>query len=144
MSHDPDLQRFVDAQRDTYETALRELREGRKRTHWMWFVLPQLRGLGRSAMAERYGLADADEARAYLAHPVLGPRLLECVRAMLHHRTETAEDILGGVDGMKFRSCMTLFMAVAPQVPEFEQALRQFHGGERDPHTMRLLQPSAE
>lgn len=139
MSHAADLQRFVDAQRDTYETALRELREGHKRTHWMWYVLPQLRGLGRSAMAERYGIADADEARAYIAHPVLGPRLRECVQAMLRHRTASAEDILGGVDAMKFRSCLTLFMEVAPHVPEFEQALRRFHGGERDLRTMELL-----
>ena len=90
-------------------------------------------------MAERYGIADADEARAYIAHPVLGPRLLECVKAMLRHRTETAEDILGGVDAMKFRSCLTLFMEAAPHVPEFEQALRRFHGGERDLRTMELL-----
>lgn len=133
------LQRFIDAQRDTYAGALEELRAGCKRTHWMWFVLPQLRGLGRSAMAERYGLADADEARAYLAHPVLGPRLMACVNAMLGHRTATAEDILGEVDAMKFRSCLTLFMAVAPEEPAFGAALRRFHGGERDPRTMASL-----
>lgn len=135
----PELQRFVDAQRDTYADALEELRDGRKRSHWMWFVLPQLRGLGRSPMAERYGLADAKEAREYLAHPVLGPRLLECVQAMMIHRSATAEDILGGVDAIKFRSCLTLFMTVAPHMPEFAQALRQFHGGVPDARTLQLL-----
>lgn len=135
----PNLQHFVDAQRDTYADALEELRGGRKQSHWMWFVLPQLRGLGRSPMAERYGLADAEEARAYLAHPVLGRRLLECVRAMMSHRTATAEEILGAVDAMKFRSCLTLFMRVAPQVPEFAQALQQFFDGAPDPRTLQLL-----
>lgn len=139
MTHTAHLQRFVDAQQSTYANALDELRAGRKRTHWMWYVLPQLRGLGRSAMAERYGLADAAEARAYLAHPVLGPRLLECVQAMLAHRTATAVDILGSVDAMKFRSCLTLFMQVAPQVPEFRRALHQFFGGMPDARTLEIL-----
>lgn len=133
------LQRFVDAQRDTYDDALEELRGGRKQSHWMWFVLPQLRGLGRSPMAERYGLADAEEARAYLAHPVLGRRLLECVQAMMGHRGATVEEILGAVDAMKFRSCLTLFMSVAPHVPEFAQALRQFYDGVPDARTLELL-----
>lgn len=143
MTHAADLQRFVEAQQSSYSDALEELGAGRKRTHWMWFVLPQLRGLGRSAMAERYGLADAAEARAYLAHPVLGPRLLECVQAMLLHRAVTADDILGSVDAMKFRSCLTLFMHVAPQVPELRQALQQFFGGVADPRTLELLRTSA-
>ncbi len=133
------LQRFVDAQQDTYADALDELRSGRKQSHWMWFVLPQLRGLGRSAIADRYGLAGAEEALAYLAHPVLGPRLLECVRVMLGHREPEAEQILGPVDAMKFRSCLTLFMRVAPEVPEFAQALGQFFGGDPDPGTLELL-----
>jgi uncharacterized protein (DUF1810 family) len=139
MTHAAELQRFVDAQQSVYAEALEELRAGRKRTHWMWFVLPQLRGLGNSPMAERYGLADAAEARAYLAHPVLGPRLLECVRAMLGHRAATANDILGGIDAMKFRSCLTLFMHVAPHVPEFTQALHQFFGGAADQRTLERL-----
>lgn len=142
MNHAADLQRFVDAQQTAYAEALAELRAGKKRTHWMWFVLPQLRRLGRSAMAERYGLADAEEARAYLAHPVLGPRLLECVRAMLMHRTDDAEQILGAVDAMKFRSCLTLFMQVGPQVPEFPQALQHFFAGVPDPRTLELLSGS--
>lgn len=136
------LDRFVDAQRDTYDEALEELRDGHKRTHWMWFVLPQLRGLGRSAMAERYGLSDADEAIAYAAHPVLGPRLVECVRALLAHRTLTAKEILGSIDAMKLRSCLTLFMHVAPQVPEFSLALRRFHGGQPDARTLQLIRES--
>lgn len=139
MPTSDDLQRFVDAQQDTYDAALDELREGRKRTHWMWFILPQLRGLGHSAMAQRFGLADANEAMAFVAHPVLGPRLVECVRALLAHRTSSAEDILGSIDAMKLRSCLTLFMQVAPQVPEFGQALEQFYRGERDPRTVQLL-----
>jgi uncharacterized protein (DUF1810 family) len=138
------LDRFVGAQQDLYADALAELRDGHKRTHWMWFVLPQLRGLGHSAMAERYGLADADEARAYLAHPVLGPRLLECVRALLAHRHASAEDILGSIDAMKLRSCLTLFMEVAPQVPEFAQALDRFYAGKRDTRTLQLLSPCRE
>ena len=133
------LQRFVDAQRDVYDEALDELRDGHKRTHWIWFVLPQLRGLGRSELAHRYGLADADEARAYLAHPVLGPRLLACVQALLVHRDRTADAMLGSVDAMKLRSCLTLFMQVAPQYPEFAQALQQFYRGEPDTQTLRLL-----
>ena len=143
MTPAADLQRFVDAQQSSYADALEELHAGRKRTHWMWFVLPQLRGLGHSPMAERYGLADATEARAYLAHPVLGPRLLECVQAMLRHPGATADDILGGVDAMKFRSCLTLFMHVAPHVQEFTQALQQFFGGVADPRTLELLHTSA-
>lgn len=139
MPPDAALQRFVDAQWDTYDAALRELRDGHKRTHWMWFVLPQLRGLGQSAMAQRYGLADADEARAYVAHPVLGPRLLDCVRALLSHRTRSAQEILGDIDAMKLRSCLTLFMHVAPHVAEFAQALQQFYQGEKDARTLQLL-----
>lgn len=139
MPPDDALQRFVDAQQDTYDVALDELRDGHKCTHWLWFVLPQLRGLGQSAMAHRYGLVDADEAMAYVAHPVLGPRLRESVLALLAHRTSTAEEILGGIDAMKLRSCLTLFMHVAPQVPEFAQALQRFYNGEEDPRTVQLL-----
>lgn len=136
------LQRFVDAQRDTYADALDELRGGRKQSHWMWFVLPQLRGLGRSPMAECYGLDGAAEAAAYLAHPLLGPRLLECVRAMLAHQGHEAAEVLGSIDALKFRSCLTLFAAVAPEVPEFSAALRQFYAGQPDAATLRLLAPT--
>lgn len=133
------LQRFVDAQAAHYPQALAELREGRKRSHWMWFVLPQLRGLGRSEMAHRYGLAGRDEAVAYLRHPLLGPRLVACVQALLSHRQRTAVEILGDVDALKLRSCLTLFAAVAPDEPCFAQALDAFHGGRPDPATLALL-----
>jgi uncharacterized protein (DUF1810 family) len=103
------LQRFVDAQSLVYETVLGELRAGRKTTHWIWFIFPQAKGLGRSAMSERYAISSLDEARAYLAHPVLGPRLKECVELVLSHEGVPLEDILGELDAMKFRSSMELF-----------------------------------
>lgn len=132
------LERFVQAQQGHYEQALAELRAGRKTSHWIWFVLPQLRGLGRSAMAHQYGIAGRSEAEAYLAHPLLGERLRECVRVMLAHSGESATDILGGIDAMKFCSCLTLFDAVSTE-PLFGQALDMFYGGERDPATLALL-----
>ncbi|WP_020085090.1 DUF1810 domain-containing protein [Hyphomicrobium zavarzinii] len=104
-----DLQRFVDAQSLVYETVLRELRAGRKTTHWIWFIFPQETGLGRSAMSERYAIASLDEARAYLAHPILGPRLKACTDLVLSHRNVPLEDILGELDAKKFRSSMDLF-----------------------------------
>lgn len=108
--HDPfNLKRFVDAQAPVYETVLEELRTGRKTTHWIWFIFPQAKGLGRSSRSEFYGIASLDEARAYLAHPVLGPRLKECVDLVLSHEDVPLEQILGGVDAMKFLSCMELF-----------------------------------
>lgn len=140
--HDPfDLQRFVEAQDagETYAHALAELRAGRKRTHWMWFVLPQLAGLGSSPMAQRYAIASLAEARAYLAHPVLGPRLMACVEAMNGLQGRTAHDVLGSPDDMKFRSCLTLFAAAAPEERAFTDALARYYGGARDPATVRLL-----
>lgn len=133
------LQRFVQAQDDDYAQALAELRAGRKTSHWIWYVLPQLRGLGTSRMSQHYGLAGRDEAAAYAAHPLLGPRLRDCVHAMLSHRGLDAAQILGEVDALKFRSCLTLFEAVAPSEPCFGQALEQFYAGTRDPATLRLL-----
>lgn len=135
----PGLQRFVQAQQRDHARALAELQAGRKTTHWMWYVLPQLRGLGRSAMAWEYGLDGRDEAVAYAAHPLLGARLVECVQAMLAHDGRSAEQILGAVDAIKFRSCLTLFAAVAPHQACFAQALQRFYGGEADPQTLRLL-----
>ena len=112
------LQRFVAAQQDVYETALAELHAGAKRSHWMWFIFPQLKGLGRSAMAEYYGLAGADEATAYAAHPVLGPRLRECAGALLPHlASRSPEQILGPVDALKLRSSMRLFAEAVPDEP---------------------------
>ena len=134
-----DLDRFVLAQADTYATALAELRAGRKRSHWMWFVFPQLKGLGSSVMAQRYGLAGLAEARAYLTHPLLGPRLLECVQALLAHAGPSAEQMLGGIDALKLRSCLTLFARATPDVAPFGAALQRFFNGEPDPLTERLL-----
>ena len=134
-----DLERFVEAQAGTYQRALTELRDGSKRSHWMWFIFPQLRGLGASTMAQTYGIAGLAEARAYLAHPLLGPRLLECVQALLGHAGRSAEAILGGIDALKLRSCLTLFARAAPDVPEFAQALQAFCGGEPDMLTLRML-----
>lgn len=136
------LDRFVRAQQTNYAQALAELQAGRKTSHWMWFVLPQLRGLGRSTMAQEYGIAGRAEAEAYLAHPLLGARLAECVQAMLAHPHLTARDILGDVDAMKFRSCLTLFEAVADDGlrPLFALALERFYAGQRDDATLRLLQ----
>ena len=133
------LERFVTAQDDVYPRALAELRRGRKASHWMWFVFPQLAGLGRSGTARFFGIASAAEARAYLAHPLLGPRLLECVAAMLVHRDEPAEAILGPVDAVKLRSSMTLFEAVAEDRSPFAAVLDAFFGSERDPATLQLL-----
>jgi len=109
MDYPFNLHRFVDAQSLVYETVLHELRVGRKMTHWIWFIFPQAKGLGRSAMSERYAISSLDEARAYLAHPVLGPRLKECTELVLSHKGVPLEDILGELDAMKFRSSMELF-----------------------------------
>lgn len=131
-----DLQRFVSAQEPVIDTVLAELRGGRKRSHWMWFVFPQLRGLGHSPMAERYGIASLEEARAYLAHPVLGPRLRECCTLVLQVPDRSAHEILGSPDDMKFRSCATLFSLAAPDEPVFRQCLERFYDGEPDPRTI--------
>jgi len=136
---DFDLQRFVDAQAPLYSRVTAELAAGEKRSHWMWFVFPQLKGLGRSAMAERYGIAGADEARAYLAHALLGPRLLECTRLVLAVRGRTALEILGSPDDLKFRSSMTLFDRVATEQGEFADALQRYFAGRPDERTLALL-----
>ncbi|MBX3610461.1 MAG: DUF1810 domain-containing protein [Hydrogenophaga sp.] len=133
------LERFVRAQSDAYAQALVELRAGHKQTHWIWYVLPQLRALGRSPMARYYGMADRREAAAYAAHPVLGPRLIECVLALQAHADRSAVDMLGEVDAMKWRSCLTLFALVAPHEPCFLAALSTFYGGQLDPQTVRWL-----
>lgn len=133
------LQRFVDAQRDSYAQALAELRAGRKRGHWIWYVLPQLHGLGRSALSQEYGIAGAAEATAYLAHPLLGPRLRECVQALLEHADRPAASLLGELDALKLRSCLTLFASVSPPDSLFQRALDGFFDGAGDPTTLRLL-----
>ena len=134
-----DLARFVTAQEDVYAQALAELRAGRKQSHWMWFIFPQLAGLGHSPTARFYALASAAEARAYLADPLLGTRLHECVAAMLAHRGERPEAILGGIDAMKLRSSLTLFEAVADDPAPFAAALEAFYDGIRDDRTLELL-----
>ena len=134
-----ELERFVDAQATDYPTALAELKSGRKRSHWIWYVFPQLRGLGVSHASHTYGIAGLTEARAYLDHPILGPRLRECVATLLGHAGRSAAEILGDLDATKLRSCLTLFMAAAPNEPLFTEALRRFYGGELDPKTVALL-----
>lgn len=134
-----DLDRFLAPQEETFAQALAELRRGRKESHWMWWIFPQLGLLGRSPTARAYGLADLAEAEAYLAHPVLGPRLLDAARAMLAHRGTDAARVLGGVDAMKLRSCATLFAAVPGAPGEFRELLDAFYGGEGDPRTEAAL-----
>lgn len=130
------LQRFVDAQSAVIDQVRAELRAGRKQSHWMWFVFPQLRGLGHSAMAERYGIGSLAEARAYLAHPVLGARLRECTELVNDMEGHSASGIFGWPDDMKFRSSMTLFAHADPGEPAFEEALRRYFGGQPDPLTL--------
>ena len=142
MSNENDLQRFVDAQEPRIADATAELRAGRKRTHWMWFVFPQLRGLGHSQMAWHFGIASRDEAAAYLAHPLLGPRLCECVELVLAVRGRTAHEIFGSPDDMKLCSCLTLFGEVAGGDSVFDRALRQYYRGQPDPATLDLLAKS--
>jgi uncharacterized protein (DUF1810 family) len=135
-----DLERFVVAQSGgVYESAVRELRAGRKVGHWMWFVFPQLVGLGRSEVSRYYGIASLEEARAYLAHPVLGPRLREAAATLLAVEGRSAEAILGGVDAMKLRSSMTLFGLAAPDEVLFREVLDRFFGGQEDDRTVALL-----
>jgi uncharacterized protein (DUF1810 family) len=136
------LQRFVDAQEDAaiYARALGELRAGRKQSHWIWFVFPQIAGLGQSPMSHAYAIRSLDEARGYLAHPVLGPRLRECCEALLAaDPNASAAEILGGIDAIKVRSSMTLFARADPSEPLFGAVLDRFYGGEPDPETERRL-----
>jgi uncharacterized protein (DUF1810 family) len=135
------LQRFVDAQEPVYETVRAELRAGRKRTHWMWFIFPQFRDLGNSEMARRYAIGSREEAVAYLAHPVLAPRLRECTRFVIAARGQPIRQILGSPDDMKFRSSMTLFARCTQDNRDFTEALAAFYGGAEDPRTVALLEP---
>ncbi|WP_041733499.1 DUF1810 domain-containing protein [Conexibacter woesei] len=135
------LQRFVDAQdaAGTYGRALAELRAGRKTSHWMWFVFPQIAGLGRSPTAQAYAIGSLDEARAYAGHPVLGPRLRDCARALTRLEGLSAAEILGDVDATKLRSSMTLFALAAPDEPLFGQVLERYFDGAADAATERLV-----
>jgi len=139
MSDRFDLERFVEAQRSIFPDALAELERGKKTSHWMWFVFPQLAGLGRSETALFYGIVSAGEARQYLSHLVLGPRLVRCTEAVMLHRGYAAEAIFGSVDALKFRSSMTLFAEVAEEHVPFRAALDEFYSGEPDAATLRLL-----
>ena len=134
-----DLQRFVDAQAPVIDRVRKELTSGHKRSHWMWFVFPQFAGLGRSAMAQRYAITSLAEARAYLAHPILGPRLKECTGLALNIANQSAESIFARPDDLKFHSSMTLFAHVAPPESLFAAALEKFFASQRDSATMRLL-----
>jgi uncharacterized protein (DUF1810 family) len=135
-----DLERFVKAQDSggTYQQAVAELRGGRKTTHWMWFIFPQIAGLGRSAMAQAYAISDLAEAQAYLAHPILGPRLIECAEIVAAQQGRSAEQIFGGIDAIKLRSSMTLFAHAAPDQTIFQQVIDQYYDGQ-DPETTRRL-----
>ena len=134
-----DLRRFVDAQDRVYDTVLAELRAGAKRSHWIWFVFPQLRGLGRSATAQHYGISSLDEARAYLTHPVLGQRLRECARLIADIDGRSADDIFGFPDNVKVRSSMTLFSRATDDAADFRAVLDKFYDGVGDPATVQLL-----
>jgi uncharacterized protein (DUF1810 family) len=133
------LERFLDAQRGVYLGALEELRHGRKTGHWIWFIFPQVAGLGSSAMSQRFAIGSLDEARAYLAHPVLGARLRECAGAVLATTGRSAEEVLGPLDAVKLRSSMSLFHRAAPEEPVFRQVLERFCGGRADEATDALL-----
>ena len=134
-----DLERFVAAQEGVYDGVLRELRAGRKSGHWIWFIFPQVAGLGRSDLSRFYAIASLDEAQAYAAHPVLGPRLRECAGIVLATPDTTAESILGPIDAVKLRSCMTLFQRAAPDEPVFARVIDEYYGGVADPATDALL-----
>lgn len=134
-----DLERFVTAQDPIYEQVLKELRAGRKTSHWMWFVFPQIAGLGRSPASVRYAIADLDEARAYLAHPVLGERLRECAAIVAGHTGLSAFDIFGGIDALKLHSSMTLFARADPEEPLFRTVLDRFFDAQADPNTLSRL-----
>ena len=137
------LQRFVDAQDRVYERVLAELARGRKSSHWMWFIFPQIAGLGVSATARRYAITSLAEARAYLNHAVLGPRLLECLQLLLAVEGRTARQILGGIDAMKLRSSLTLFDAAGSKEPAFQDALNKYYAASPDERTLGLLRDSS-
>ena len=143
MVHDAfNLRRFVDAQEPVFSEALLELERGHKRTHWMWFIFPQLAGLGSSPMARHFGIHSLEEARAYLHHPLLGARLRQCCETLLKVEGRSAHEILGSPDDLKFRSCLTLFELAAPDEPLFARCLEKFYGGSRDELTLDLCRSS--
>jgi uncharacterized protein (DUF1810 family) len=143
MPNETTLQRFLDAQEATFSVALAEIQQGRKQSHWMWYIFPQLRGLGVSSTAQHYGIQNRQEAQAYAQHPVLGPRLVRISEAMLALAGHNATHILGSPDDMKLKSSMTLFAALPNAHPVFQQVLDKFYQGRQDERTQRLLGPSS-
>ncbi len=139
MNETFDLRRFVDVQQNVYDQVLAELGAGRKESHWMWFIFPQVAGLGHSPMAWKFAIASVAEAKHYLAHPLLGERLRECVRLVLNIKSSSASDIFGSPDDIKFHSCTTLFAQVDDADSVFSQALRQFFAGEFDQKTLAII-----
>lgn len=138
MSPNYNLTRFIQAQNRDYDTALAEIRAGKKVSHWMWYIFPQLKGLGRSSTSEYYGLSGIKETQAYLSDTILKARLIEITGAVLAHKDKSAEEIFGGIDAKKLRSCMTLFSIAAPDIPVFDAVLEQFFHGVPDRNTLRL------
>jgi uncharacterized protein (DUF1810 family) len=134
------LDRFLEAQERMYEIALKEIRNGEKESHWMWYIFPQLRGLGKSRMAYVYGINGIEESKAYIEHPVLSARLIEICEALLEHKNEDIEDILGDVDAMKLRSSMTLFAFISEKNSVFFQVLECFYDGKMDEYTLKLIE----
>jgi uncharacterized protein (DUF1810 family) len=139
MTDKYDLHRFLDAQERVYDTVLDELRAGRKSSHWMWFIFPQIIGLGHSGMAQQFAIASLDEAKAYLQHPILGPRLRECTQLVLNVEGHSTEEIFSYPDNLKFRSCMTLFMAATTDNKIFKDALLKYFHGKPDTLTLDIL-----
>ena len=133
------LERFVKAQELAYPIALQDIKKGKKRSHWMWYIFPQLRGLGMSSMAHKYGIVDLDEAKAYLEHPVLSARLYELCGELLKHKDKSANDIFGDIDAMKLKSSMTLFALTSKEHTIFDEVLECFFDGERDAITLKLI-----
>lgn len=138
MENNYNLNRFIEVQNRDYDIALAEIRAGKKVSHWMWYIFPQLKGLGRSSTSEYYGLSGIKEAQAYLSDPILKARLIEITDAVIAHKDKSAEEIFGGIDAKKLRSCMTLFSIAAPDIPVFEAVLEQFFHGVPDRNTLRL------
>jgi uncharacterized protein (DUF1810 family) len=139
MSDDYNLHRFLDAQERVYDTVLAELRAGRKASRWIWFIFPQIAGLGHSGMAQRFAIGSLDEAKAYLQHPILGPRLRTCTQLVLDVNGRSAEEVLGYPDNLKFRSCMTLFLTAATDNALFKDALLKYFDGKPDQSTLDIL-----
>ena len=138
MENNYNLNRFIEAHNRDYDIALAEIRAGKKVSHWMWYIFPQLKGLGRSSTSEYYGLSGIKEAQAYLSDPILKARLIEITDAVIAHKDKSAEEIFGGIDAKKLRSCMTLFSIAAPDIPVFDAVLEQFFHGVPDRNTLRL------